>query len=165
MLFHPNLLVAQKRLYCLPFGFIEWSAEQVLITPDFQAADQSRNRLVLLTRHGLFLPSDARLVVCERRKIGEMTEPPDAFFIYKRRAFNHFCGAPCRLENTYEAIIRCRCGDVLSKFASACTFLISSSAINFRIWCLMADVEGSFSFRPNRNVRIAHLSGHLMSRG
>lgn len=67
MLFHPNLLVAQKRLYCLPFGFIEWSAEQVLIAPDIQAADQSRNRLVLLTRHGLFLPSDTSVAHLQTR--------------------------------------------------------------------------------------------------
>lgn len=71
MLFHPNLLVSQKRLYCLPFGCIEWSVEQVLIAPDIQAADQSRNGLVLLTRHGQFLPSDTRLVGYERRQIGE----------------------------------------------------------------------------------------------
>jgi hypothetical protein len=37
-----------------------------------------------------------------------------------------------------------------SPLDTAVAFLASSFAINFLIWCLIAIVDGSLSFRPNR---------------
>jgi len=45
-----------------------------------------------------------------------------------------------------------------STLAPASAFSSDSSSINFLIWCLMAIVEGSLSFLPNRCVCIAYSS-------